>query len=113
MLSRRSHILAVPLGMLFTGAHPTKTNKLCLDEPAFGHPKFFGVQNALTMQTCKFFEFSHHMILDVPQSQIRRAAKRNRQRPDLARASNADCTGERERASKYAHRSNGNPPYGK
>ena len=44
MLSRRSHILAVPLGMLFAGAHPTQTNKLCLDEPAFGHPKFFGVQ---------------------------------------------------------------------
>ena len=51
MLSRRSHILAVPLGMLFTGAHPTKTNKLCLDGPAFGHPKFLGVQNALTIQT--------------------------------------------------------------
>ena len=97
--------------MLSTGAHPTKTNKPCLDEPAFGHPKFFGVQNALTMQTCKFF--SHHMILDVLQSKIRGAAKRNRRRPDLAKASSADCTDERERARKYAHRSNGNPPYGK
>ena len=112
MLSRRSHILAVPLGMLFTGAHPTQTNKLCPGGPAFGHPKFLGVQNALTIQTCKFFQVSHHVKLDVPRSKIRRAAKRNGQGPDLAKASSADCTGERERANKYTHRSNGNPRYG-
>ena len=35
------------------GAHPKTTHTPCRDEPAIGHPKFFGVQDALAMQTCK------------------------------------------------------------